>query len=458
MKASSVDRLVGPDPAQSAVVLRVRLAHQFFARARGLIGQPPPARGCGLLLWEVATVHGIGMHHCLDLLFLDDEGAVVECAHLAPGRIGWCRGARHVLEMRAGEIARLGLGRGMRPRIVRVDDIFTGASDPPVDSARRMGQARGGPLAGFALAACLVVPAPHGTLHAASPAGSTSAPGELLAPISLTRPLAAQTLQQLEDEAEARYRDDRPRLRGDPELIRLYESLAELREDRATHAWLRIGNIHQRSGSVGAAIDAYRRTLSADTDSRGAGAAASDTAAADAERKALINLAALALDQARQSLARLEAMAGAAGPYSGQLQSLERRLAGVTPRDDPAAADAIADARHVPYLVERYTASARRNAVKSARGSLHLDPADGSPARQIAKPPARPLVDVLPRVEYLLGDPSRSKQAIDAQGVPDGKPAAAGRSVTPRRPAEPAGKRGDGVAGVDPASGAARAK
>lgn len=121
MKASLVEPSAG---------LRVRIACGFAGRARGLLGRPPPAPGCGLLLPGTRWVHGVGLRHGLDLVYLDREGTVVACRVLVPGGVSSCGMARHVLEMRQGEIARLGLRPGYRPRFSIVDDIF-GAWRPP---------------------------------------------------------------------------------------------------------------------------------------------------------------------------------------------------------------------------------------------------------------------------------------------------------------------------------------
>jgi hypothetical protein len=362
------------------------------------------------------------MRYPIDLAFLDEDGLIVGCARLAPTGVAGCRGARHVLEMRAGEIERLGLRVGQRPELVPATPIYAATID--ATSTGRFS---------VALAAALLgCPMGQGTSHAASSGAAAVTAGAVMAPLNLAQPLSEPTLQRLEDEAEARYRAPQPeqgqagsRAPGnDAELVRLYESLAELATERSSHAWLRIGNIHQRSGAIGAAIDAYRRLLdpgvadAAVPPGSGATAAANDTEARAAERKALLNLAGLALDQARRSLIRLQALDGsavAATPFSRDLESLEGQFARRHAQAPELAAETAARGTPVssepaPYTVERYTASARRNAVKSARGSLHVDPADALPARPVPKPRSRPASAALPSVEYLLGDPNRSKQ------------------------------------------------
>ena len=68
--------------------------------------------------------------------------------------------------------------------------------------------------------------------------------------------LSAQMLQQLHDEAERHYRNGE-----DVEALRIFSSLIELAPQYRNAAWLRVGNIHQRAGSAGAALDAYRHLL-----------------------------------------------------------------------------------------------------------------------------------------------------------------------------------------------------
>ena len=71
--------------------------------------------------------------------------------------------------------------------------------------------------------------------------------------------LSAQMLQQLYDEAERHYRNGE-----DVEALRIFSSLIELAPQYRNAAWLRVGNIHQRAGSAGAALDAYRHLLADD--------------------------------------------------------------------------------------------------------------------------------------------------------------------------------------------------
>lgn len=88
--------------------------------------------------------------------------------------------------------------------------------------------------------------------HAGSAEASLSCPRMALNQNGLSAPM----LQQLYDEAEQHYRKGE-----DVEALRIFSSLIELAPQYRNAAWLRVGNIHQRAGSAGAALDAYRHLL-----------------------------------------------------------------------------------------------------------------------------------------------------------------------------------------------------
>ena len=425
MKASLVES------APAATVLRVRRACGFLERARGLLARPAVAPGCGLLLHGVNAVHGFGMCRAIDLVFLDDRCIVLRSVRLAPWRIARCAAASAVLEMRAGEADRLQLRTGSRLELRAVGDIFRqpaagdvspgvarkAASTPPArcgcanpSAKRRSLEVRSCFLI---LASAAAMLGQEATAADAGPSGRPAAVSSIPAS-TRARTLDPATLRRFEAEADALYRGSAPQV-ADAELVRLYETLATAAPQRRTHAWLRIGNIHQRAGAVGAAMDAYRKALhEADADAQPA-------AAADSRRKALLNLASLALEQARQALASLPPSLPTAGGHVEQLETLSRRLDRSSPRSPPPSAIAApaAATREAAYVVERYTASARRNSVKAAKGSLHVDPDDELPARPLSRPRSRAR-ERLPDVEYLLGDPQRSQKTVrdrEAAGV-----------------------------------------
>lgn len=97
--------------------------------------------------------------------------------------------------------------------------------------------------------------------HAAGTEASLACPRMALNQNGLSVPM----LQQLYHEAEQHYRNGE-----DVEALRIFSSLIELAPKYRNAAWLRVGNIHQRAGSVGAALDAYRHLLADDSAQLGA--------------------------------------------------------------------------------------------------------------------------------------------------------------------------------------------
>ena len=90
----------------SVVGSRVELADSWWARFRGFLGRPAPIPGEGILLFPCNAVHTWGMSFDLDVLFLDDQGKVVEVFRgLGPWkRTPRVRGARYALEVPIGVI------------------------------------------------------------------------------------------------------------------------------------------------------------------------------------------------------------------------------------------------------------------------------------------------------------------------------------------------------------------
>ena len=92
---------------ETAVVVegvRARVAEGFLARARGLIGRPPPPSGEGLLIPHCNAIHTFFMSYPIDATFLDKEGCVVKTVrNIRPWRPFVWGGfrARQVLETAA---------------------------------------------------------------------------------------------------------------------------------------------------------------------------------------------------------------------------------------------------------------------------------------------------------------------------------------------------------------------
>jgi len=95
--------------------IRVTRACSFAARLRGLIGRTAPESGHGLWIEPCSAVHTFGVPDALDLVFVSACMVVqrIEAA-VPPRRVRIGAGARRVLELRAGEAARIGLRAGTR--------------------------------------------------------------------------------------------------------------------------------------------------------------------------------------------------------------------------------------------------------------------------------------------------------------------------------------------------------
>jgi uncharacterized membrane protein (UPF0127 family) len=107
--ASHVD-LTRPD---GRPVCRARVASSFLERFRGLMLTAALEPGTGLLFPRTSSVHTHFMRYPIDVVFLDADGCVVAIRHgLRPWRFASSRGSRSVLELPAGESARLGLAEG----------------------------------------------------------------------------------------------------------------------------------------------------------------------------------------------------------------------------------------------------------------------------------------------------------------------------------------------------------
>lgn len=118
----------------------------------------------------------------------------------------------------------------------------------------------------------------------------------VLGPIRLVRPLSPHTIEMLYKEADSAYRGERwtAAMQGFRTLVGY--------EPAHGRAWFRIGNLHQQRRQLVAAAGAYRRATAAIDPT------APDVPAADAavRNKALLNLAFVNAELARDALAQLE--------------------------------------------------------------------------------------------------------------------------------------------------------
>jgi uncharacterized membrane protein (UPF0127 family) len=101
---------------------------------RGLLGRDQLAPGEGVLLRPAPSIHTFFMRFAIDVVFLDWDLRVLRISeHLRPWRVAGCRGARSILELRAGAVEERGLRVGDRLLIREAD----GSSNVPAPSPTR---------------------------------------------------------------------------------------------------------------------------------------------------------------------------------------------------------------------------------------------------------------------------------------------------------------------------------
>jgi uncharacterized membrane protein (UPF0127 family) len=114
-----IARLVADDGR--VVCERCIVADRPLRRMKGLLGRSDLRQGEGILLKPAGSVHTFFMRFAIDAVYLDKSLKVVSIARdLAPWRMSRARRARAVLELRAGEAARVGLTEGLQLQLERV--------------------------------------------------------------------------------------------------------------------------------------------------------------------------------------------------------------------------------------------------------------------------------------------------------------------------------------------------
>jgi len=91
----------------------VRVASSMCDRIVGLLRTPEVLPGEGLLIERTASIHMFFMQYAIDVVFVDRAGRVTRTVNrLRPWRfVGWARGARDCIELRAGALE----GTGTQP-------------------------------------------------------------------------------------------------------------------------------------------------------------------------------------------------------------------------------------------------------------------------------------------------------------------------------------------------------
>jgi uncharacterized membrane protein (UPF0127 family) len=116
MERLRIDRITGPpgvlvSTGGRIVCARCHRANTRLGRLVGLLATPDLSPGEGVWIERCASVHAIGLRAPVGCAFLDAGGRVLRVVDPLPrGRIAAARGARSVVECRAGSLAGLAPG------------------------------------------------------------------------------------------------------------------------------------------------------------------------------------------------------------------------------------------------------------------------------------------------------------------------------------------------------------
>ena len=101
------------DENDAIVCERCTVARTPLTRMRGLLGRRGLRGGEGLLLQPAGSVHTFFMRFPIDVVFLDAERRILRIApNVRPWRAAGAKKAKSVLELAAGEAARIGMTAG----------------------------------------------------------------------------------------------------------------------------------------------------------------------------------------------------------------------------------------------------------------------------------------------------------------------------------------------------------
>jgi uncharacterized protein len=103
----------------NVVCERTELAENLFTRMRGLLGRAGLDQGSGMLFRGESSIHSAFMRFDFDAVFMDRELRVIRVAgDIRPWKALGAKGCRNVLELAAGEAARLGIEVGDQLAVV----------------------------------------------------------------------------------------------------------------------------------------------------------------------------------------------------------------------------------------------------------------------------------------------------------------------------------------------------
>lgn len=96
------------------IVLTTYITQSFTERSRGLFALAPLNENQGLLISPCRGIHTFFMPYAIDLVYLDSTFTIIKTvSHVVPNRMSWRYNAYSTLELKSGEVSRLGLSAGM---------------------------------------------------------------------------------------------------------------------------------------------------------------------------------------------------------------------------------------------------------------------------------------------------------------------------------------------------------
>lgn len=97
--------LVMNESNEQILIINGTLANHFPSRLRGLLGLKKMEDGQGLMIVPCNMVHTIGMKISIDVLFVSEEGYILDVIHsMKPGKVSpRVKNAKYVIELPPGK-------------------------------------------------------------------------------------------------------------------------------------------------------------------------------------------------------------------------------------------------------------------------------------------------------------------------------------------------------------------